>query len=404
VTRVPPRVVVTGVGLVTALGAGREETWRRVVQGDCAVGAVDLFDVSPYPGQLGAQIRFPLDPPGIPARDRARLSRCDRIALLAAAEALAGTGASADGARCGVAVGAGAGGMRDAEGWHRRFLTEGPDTRAPLRHLASFLPDATAAWLSRAFGLTGPRITVATACSSSATAIGIAADWIRAGRADRVLCGGSDALSETTWGGFNALRAVDPGPCRPFDRARAGISLGEGAGFLVLEREDTARSRPLAVFGGYGVTSDAFHMTNPHPDGSCAAAAIRAALAEGGIPGTAIDYVNAHGTGTPANDAAESKAIRAALGPDLRACVSSSKSQLGHTLGAAGGVEAALTVLAVDRAVAPPNVTTRDLDPACLPLDVVLERGRPLAIRHALSNSFAFGGNNCSLLFSKPSP
>lgn len=396
-----PRILVTGLGLVTALGPDAETCWNAVVNGKCGVGPVDCFDVSPYPGKLGAQIRFPLPLPRLRPHDQRRLSRCDRIGLAAAEEALLDAGSPPMDGRFGVAVGAGAGGMVDAEGYHERFVREGAGTRAPLRNLYSFLPDATAEWIARAFGLTGPRATVATACSSSATAIGIGADWIRSGRADRVLCGGADALSRVTWAGFNALRAVDPETCRPFDAARAGISLGEGAGFLVLEREDLVKGRPRAVFGGYGVTSDAFHMTNPHPEGASATAAIRAALADAGVRPEEVDYVNAHGTGTPANDVAEAKAIRAALGDGTKACVSSTKSQVGHTLGAAGGVEAAVTVLAVERGVAPPNVSTKDLDPACLPLDVVAGRGRELGIRHAVSNSFAFGGNNCALVFSR---
>ncbi|MEK7466362.1 MAG: beta-ketoacyl-[acyl-carrier-protein] synthase family protein [Planctomycetota bacterium] len=399
-----PRILVTGVGLITALGPDAEACWSAIVRGKCGIGPVDLFDVSPYVGKVGAQIRFPLPLPRLSRADQRRLSRCDLIGLAAAEEALNDAGNPVRDDRFGLAVGAGAGGMFDAERYHERFVKDGPGTRAPLRDLSSFLPDATAEWIGRAFGLAGPRVTVATACSSSATAIGIGADWIRSGRADRVLCGGADALSRVTWGGFNALRAVDPGRCRPFDRARGGISLGEGAGFLVLEREDLVRTKPRAVFGGYGVTSDAFHMTNPHPEGASASAAIRAALADAGIAPGDVDYVNAHGTGTPANDTAESKAIRAALGEATRACVSSTKSQVGHTLGAAGGVEAAVTVLAVERGVAPPNVTTSEIDPACLPVDVVLGEGRPLAIRHAVSNSFAFGGNNCALVFSKVAP
>lgn len=396
-----PRILITGVGLLTSLGRDADACWTAIVRGDCGVTPVDLFDVSPYAGKVGSQIRFELPEAPLPRGDRRRLSRCDVIGLAAAGEALRVAGFAKGDARFGLALGAGAGGMFDAERYHERFVNEGPGTRAPLRDLSSFLPDATGEWIARAFGLGGPRVTVATACSSSATAIGIGADWIRAGKADRVLCGGAEALSRVTWGGFNSLRAVDPGACRPFDRARAGISLGEGAGFIVLEREGLAKNPPLAVFGGYGVTSDAFHMTNPHPEGSSAGAAIRAALADAGVDPAEVDYVNAHGTGTPANDSAESKAIRVALGADTRACVSSTKSQVGHTLGAAGGVEAAVTVLAIARAVAPPNVTTRDLDPACLPIDVVLGQGRPLAIRHAVSNSFAFGGNNCSLVFSR---
>jgi 3-oxoacyl-[acyl-carrier-protein] synthase II len=400
----PTRIVVTGVGLVTALGPDSDTCWSAITEGRHGIGPVDLFDVSPYPGKVGAQIRFDIPEAPLPAADRRRLSRCDRIALAAAAEALCAAEIGQGGERFGLAVGAGAGGMVDAERYHARFVKEGPSTRAALRDLASFLPDASAEWIARAFGLAGPRATVATACSSSATAIGIGADWIRQNRADRVLAGGADALSLVTWGGFNSLRAVDPGPCRPFDRARAGISLGEGAGFLVLEREDLAKARPRAVFSGYGVTSDAFHMTNPHPEGASAGAAIRAALADAGVSPDDVDYVNAHGTGTPANDVAEAKAIRAALGETARACVSSTKSQVGHTLGAAGGVEAAVTVLAIEHGVAPPTATTSEIDPACLPVDVVLTTGRPRAIRHAVSNSFAFGGNNCALVFSRLAP
>jgi 3-oxoacyl-[acyl-carrier-protein] synthase II len=397
-----PRILVTGVGLVTALGPDREACWKAIVAGACGVGPVDLFDTSPYAGKLGAQARFPLPDPPLDARDARRLSRCDRFALLAAGEALADAeiGGRGEAERFGVAVGAGAGGMFDAERSHERILREGGGTRAGLRDLLSFLPDATAEWVARAYGLLGPRITIATACSSSATAIGIGAGWIRSGRVDRVLCGGAEALCRVTWAGFNSLRAVDPGPCRPFDSRRAGLSLGEGAAFLVLEREDLARTRPKAVYGGHSVTSDAFHMTNPQPEGARAGASMSAALAEAGVRPEEVDYVNAHGTATPANDVAEAKAIRAALGAGTKACVSSTKSQVGHTLGAAGAVEAAVTALAVDRGVAPPNVSTDAVDPACLPLDVVLGRGRPLAIRHAISNSLAFGGNNASLVFS----
>jgi 3-oxoacyl-[acyl-carrier-protein] synthase II len=259
--------------------------------------------------------------------------------------------------------------------------------------------------VARRLGIVGPRTTIMTACSSSATAIGRAADLVRLGRVAVALAGGAEGLCRLTYAGFNALRAVSPEPCRPFDAERKGLSLGEGAAVLVLEEEMHARARGAEVLGflaGWGMTADAHHMTAPHPEGDGAARAMLAALADAELAPEAIDYVNAHGTATPHNDAAEVLALRRVFGERAaRLPVSSTKSMVGHTLGAAGAVEAVASLCALRGGYVPPTMGLERPDPAFGALDFVPGAAREARVGAVLSSSFAFGGNNTVLVFTR---
>jgi 3-oxoacyl-[acyl-carrier-protein] synthase II len=242
---------------------------------------------------------------------------------------------------------------------------------------------------------------VSTACSSGANALGIAADWIRSARAAAVLCGATDSLCRMTFSGFNSLQALDHEPCRPFDRDRAGLSLGEGAAMFVLEAWDDARARGAHIIGefvSYGVSADAYHLTQPRPDAEGAMLAMRRALQEGDVAAAEIDYINAHGTGTPLNDVMETRAVKAVFGSHAyHIPVTSTKSMVGHCLGAAGAIEALASLLAIREGFIPPTATLKNADPEC-DLDYVPQASRPATLRTVLSNSYGFGGNNTSLI------
>ncbi|MGE5252783.1 MAG: beta-ketoacyl-[acyl-carrier-protein] synthase family protein, partial [Planctomycetaceae bacterium] len=258
--------------------------------------------------------------------------------------------------------------------------------------------------IAEEYQVLGPRATVATACSSSATAIGCGLDAVRSGESDVAVVGGSESLSEVTFGGFNSLRSVDEGYCRPFDLNRKGLSLGEGAAFLILEEAEHARKRGAKIHAelmGYGLSGDGQHMTAPDPEGQGAARAMREALKDAGVGPEEVGYINAHGTATPANDASETKAIKILFGERARQIpVSASKSMIGHCLGAAGALEAVATVLAIRADRIPPTIHYETPDPEC-DLDYVPNRARDAVVKIALSNSFAFGGNNTALVFGK---
>ena len=399
-----PRVVVTGVGCVSALGHDAASTWEGIKSGRCGIAVATLFDTSAHRTHLAAQA-WGFDPVARAGRREAhRSSRADQLAVAAAEEAL-GDARFPSSARGGLALvlGGGAGGMRDAERFHRALL--GGDRRSArrgTRALTSHPPNATTDFLARRFEIHGPRATISTACSSSATAVGYAADLVRSGRVTAALCGGAEALCELTYAGFNSLRAVDPSPCRPFDARRAGLSLGECGAILLLESAESAALRGARVYAevaGYAISADAHHMTAPDPLGAGAARAIRGALHDAGLTPSDIDYVNAHGTGTPQNDAAETAALHASLGARAaQIAVSSTKSQVGHCLGAAGAIEAAVTVMAIRHGLLPATIGWESRDAAC-DLDYVPTAPRPARIRAALSDSFAFGGNNTVLAF-----
>ena len=390
------RVVITGIGAVTSIGANIPDFWAALLEGRCGIREFSLFDAAAYRTRTAAQI--PSIPDGFltPAQKR-RMSRADRMGLAAAREAVAASGldfAREDPTRVGVILGGGTSGLIDSEAFYERHL-QGRKARPTL--VLNHLPDAITDRVAQYFGLEGIKSTITTACSSSANAMGYAHDVIAADLADVVLTGGSDVLARLTYAGFNSLRSVDPDPCRPFDRERKGLSIGEAAGILVFEESERARRRGAAIlaeFLGYGVTSDAYHMTAPDPSGAAGARTIRAALEASRIDASQVDYVNAHGTATPQNDSAETAAIKVALGERARRLpVSSIKSMIGHCLCASGGIEAVATVLTVRDGKIPPTIHYENPDPAC-DLDYVPNEARDLPVRVALSNSFAFGGNS----------
>ena len=397
------RVVVTGLGAVTSIGADLESSWKALVEGRCGIGPLTLFDPALYRTQTAAEIKR-IDDDFIDPAVKRRMSRADRLGILAAREALGSSGidlASEDLHRIGVILGGGVSGLLDSEANYGEVL-QGRKPR-PSRFL-NHQPDAITDRVSQFFGLTGIKSTITTACSSSAVSMGYAFDAIRMGIADVALTGGSDVLARLTYAGFNSLRSVDPDPCRPFDRNRKGLSIGEAAGILVFEEASRAMRRGapiLAEFRGYGVTSDSYHMTAPEPSGQAGARTIRAALRSARLDPSQIDYINAHGTATPANDSAESAAIRVALGSRAAQIpVSSTKSMLGHTLCAAGGIEGVISVLAIRDGIAPPTIHLEEADPEC-DLDYVSTGARDMEIRAVLSNSFAFGGNSAVVAFSR---
>ncbi|MGH7267445.1 MAG: beta-ketoacyl-[acyl-carrier-protein] synthase family protein, partial [Candidatus Rokuibacteriota bacterium] len=330
-----------------------------------------------------------------------RRSRADRLAIVAADEAIADAGlAPADLEPAAVVVGGIGGGMLEAEAWYWRLVKDGVDEPALRGALRSVLPTAHAETLARRYRTTGPKETVVLACSSGGAAVGLAADLIQTGVAPIALAGGVDALTRICFMGFNALKLLDPEPCRPFARDRRGMSLGEGAGFVVLEGAERAAARgavPYAELAAYGLTTDAHHMTAPHPDAEGSVRAMIEALERAHVAPGAVGYVNAHGTGTAQNDRAEALALRKVFGPESL-LVSANKSLIGHTMAAAGALEAIATVLTLTHQLVPPTAHLDDPDPE-VPFDCVPGAARPARLAWAMSNSFGFGGQNVSLLF-----
>ena len=397
------RVVVTGLGAVSSIGSSVSEFWQNLLAGVCGIRPVSLFDASTYRTQTAAEVSQIPDE-FLTAAEKRRMSRADRMGLVAATEAVTQSGldlAQEDPTRLGVILGGGTSGLLDSEAVYEVWLKGGKGR--PSRVL-NHLPDAITDRVAQRFGLEGVKSTITTACSSAANAMGYAYDVIVAGLADAVVTGGSDVLARLTYGGFNSLRSVDPDPCRPFDRERRGLSIGEAAGILVFEEEERARRRGAPILGeflGYGVTSDAFHMTAPDPSGAAGARTIRAALDAAGRDAADVDYVNAHGTATPQNDSAETAALKVALGDRAKAIpVSSIKSMIGHCLCASGAIEAVATVMTVREGRIPPTIHYENPDPAC-DLDYVPNEARELPVALALSNSFAFGGNSSVVVISR---
>ena len=395
------RVAVTGLGLVTSLGLDAPATMERLWAGERGVRKVSLFDASGQRSGIAAEVTGlearAVTPPG----EREAWSRTDVMAVLAAREAFSQSGLPA-GARLSVAVGGTTGGMFEAE---EILASVGGQARASpsTRRLLAYPLSTAAARVAGDHERVDDLVTICSACSSGALAVVQGAAWIRQGRADCVLVGGTDGLCRLTFTGFNALMALDPEPCRPFDVHRAGLTLGEGAGFLVLEREGAARERGADVLGwlsGWAVAAEAHHITHPQPSGETPARLIGAALSRAGLEPDDVGYVNAHGTATVLNDAMEVSAIRKALGPEPRAAISSSKAQVGHTLGAAGAIEAAVTVASIRAGLIPP---TAGLQSPEVDLDFVAGQARPADVQTALSSSFGFGGTGCVLAFERAS-
>ncbi|HEX9822450.1 MAG TPA: beta-ketoacyl-[acyl-carrier-protein] synthase family protein [Methylomirabilota bacterium] len=387
------RVVVTGLGAVSPFGAGVKAYWAGLAAGACAIRPLTLVDTGAFRCRIAAEV--PDLPDGSPRR-----SRADRLALAAAIEALddAGLGRR-ECAEAALIVGAVGGGMLEAEEWYwaRARGERTPGWAAALR---AILPGAHAEMLGHRLGLGGPRHTVVTACSSGAVALAEAAELIADGVADVAVAGGVDAMTRLCFMGFNALKLLDPEPCRPFDRDRRGMSIGEGAAFVVLEAAERARARgarAYAELAGHGMTTDAYHVTAPQPEGDGMVRAMRAALAAGGVEPAAIGYANAHGTATPQNDRIEARAIARVFG-DGRLLVSATKSMIGHTMAAAGSLEAVATILALVYETIPPTANLAIPDSE-VGFDCVPRVAREAQVEHAISNSFGFGGQNVTLLF-----
>jgi 3-oxoacyl-(acyl-carrier-protein) synthase len=389
--------VITGLGIVTAAGCGVDEVWAAITNGVSGLKPLSLFQ-SPRYGQMPVgEIKRDLANLGAPLRG----SRSDKLGWLAAREALASAKINlptvAD--RAGIVLGCSVGGSFDSEHFLTALIKRGKMRARPTRfHECNSAVDI----IANHFGLFGPSMTIATACSSGALSISTAAELIMAGEADVMLAGGADSLSLMTWGGFNALLLADASGCRPFDATRNGMTLGEGAAMLVIESEETARERGakiLARLAGWGASCDAHHATAPHPDGAGALAAMQSALRRANLDATAIDYVNAHGTGTRDNDLAEAKALKKLFGDDVPP-FSSTKRFFGHALAASGAIEAVVCVEALRRQELPPNPGFTTLD-AAIGLEPVTAL-RPAVLAQVMSNSFGFGGNNAALIFSKP--
>lgn len=407
-------VVVTGLGLVTPLGVGVEATWAALLAGVSGIGPLTRFDASALPCRVAGEVRD-FDPgQWVTAREQRRMDRFITLAIAAAMEAalharLVVRDALAP--RVGVAIGVGLGGLPVIEDAHRALLAGGPRRVSPY-FIPAVIGNLAPGHVAMRLGARGPNLTTTTACASGAHAIGEAFEMIAADRADVMLAGGAEAaITPLAMAGFGTMQALSrwDGPAatasRPFDRRRSGFVMGEGAGVLVLEAEAHARRRGARVLGrvlGYGASADAFHLTQPPDDGAGAQQAIRQALARAGLAPEAVQHVNAHGTGTPQGDVAETRALRAVFGRHADALlVSATKACTGHLLGAAGAVEAAFALLALRDQTAPPTAHLDEPDPAC-DLDYVPHRARRAPLDVALSTSFGFGGTNAALLFGRP--
>jgi 3-oxoacyl-[acyl-carrier-protein] synthase II len=402
------RVVVSGAGAVSGFGWGVEALWEGLRAGATAIRPFTRFDHRAHRTHLAAEVPpAPASTPVPSSRASSRqLSVADRFALAAAAEALAAAGlgqalGDAGEGAAGVFFGSSTGGMWEAEGLLADLFG---GRRGSLHALASQQVNGPGDAVARALGVTGPVQTVSSACASGALAIADAFDAVRRGEVEIALAGGADSLCQLTYAGFNSLRAVDEAPCRPFGSERAGMSVGEGAAVLVLEplaRVLARGAEPLAELAGAGSACDAFHMTAPDPEGAGAAAAIAAALADAGLGPAEIDFVNAHATGTPLNDASEWRALEQVFGERAgRIPLTATKAGIGHLLGCSGAIEALVTVLSLARGeLHPVSAAAAPIDGAC---PVALVSGRPLALpeaRAAVSTSMAFGGSNAALVF-----
>jgi 3-oxoacyl-[acyl-carrier-protein] synthase II len=374
-----------------------------MLAGECGVRPTTVFDTEGYRSRVAAEVDMDAIDEGSTPLQRRRRSRGDRIGLRAATEALGDSGlldSAVDLSRVGVFFGAGTADLLRNEDFYRTWITSGLH-RTRRSDAWNHFPSTPVDVVAEAFGFEGPRGCIVAACSSSTIAIGRGVEAIRSGRADAVLAGGTDALSRLTYSGFNLLRLMDPIPCRPFDRSRAGMNIGEGAGILVLEDLERARKRGAPIYAelaGHGLACEAFHPTAPEPEGKPVAAVVSLALRDGGINPDEVQHINAHGTATPQNDAAEARGFRRVFGDRVdRIPVTSIKSMIGHCLGAAGAVEAAVLALTVARGAIPPTIHHSETDGDCA-IDVVANDAREQRVRCAVSTSLGFGGNDSAIV------
>jgi 3-oxoacyl-[acyl-carrier-protein] synthase II len=404
---------VTGIGLVSSLGIGTEATWESLLAGRSGIGPITRFDASGFPTRFAAEVKA-FDPLRfIEKKEVKKMDIFIQFAIAASQFAMDDSGLKVTAEiapRVGVFIASGIGGFTTIEREHRALLEGGPRRISPF-FIPSAIINLASGQVSIRFGAQGPNSATCTACTASAHALGDAFEIIRRGAAEVMIAGGSEAaVCAMGIGGFAAMRALstrndDPErSSRPFDRDRDGFVLGEGAGVLILEELEFARARGAHVYAelvGYGMSADAYHMTAPSEDGDGAYRVMKAAIDSAGVEPQVVDYVNAHGTSTPHNDRIETVAIKRCFGDHARRlAISSTKSMTGHLLGAAGGLEAGITVLALHRQVAPPTINLDQPDPDC-DLDYVPHRPREKRMIYALSNSFGFGGTNGALLFKR---
>lgn len=407
------RVVVTGMGLVTPLGTTLDESWQGVLAGRSGVAAIEDFDTSAFTTRFAAQVKNFNIEDYLSKKDARKMDLFIQYGMAAAIQAVTDSGLETtenNAERIGCAIGSGIGGLPMIERNHDLLQQGGPRKISPF-FVPSSIINMISGNLAIRYGFRGPNIAITTACTSGTHNIGYSARTIAYGDADIMVCGGAEAASTPLGlGGFAAARALstrndDPtAASRPWDKDRDGFVLGDGAGVLVLEEYEHAKARGAKIYAeiaGFGMSDDAYHMTLPPEDGRGAAAAMRNAIKDAGLNPEQIDYINAHGTSTPAGDLAESRAIEAVLGAAAsKVAVSSTKSMIGHLLGAAGAVEAVFSILAIRDQIAPPTINLENPQEGCN-LDYVPNTARKMPIQHALSNSFGFGGTNGSLIFSK---
>jgi 3-oxoacyl-[acyl-carrier-protein] synthase II len=409
------RVVITGIGLVTPLGVGTQETWRALLAGESGIGPITRFDCSQFRVRIGGEVKGWDPSRWIDKKKNKEMDRFTEFAVGAAAMAVADAKlelSDEERERAGCFVGVGLCGLFTLEKTKETVMTKGSGKVSPYS-IPGIIANLAAGQVAIAQGLKGPSYCTTSACSSGAHAIGEAAEWIRRGKVDVMLAGGTEAtITPVGIAGFEAMLALskrndDPQRAsRPFDRGRDGFVCGEGGGVLVLESLTRAKQRGATIYAevtGYGASTDAYHITQPAPAHEGAQRAMRMALKDASVAPEAVDYVNAHGTSTPIGDLEESRAVAAVFGAnatDKKLWVSSTKSMMGHLLGAAGAVETAICALAVREGHVPPTTNLDDPDPECA-LDYVANTARDRHLRHAMNNSFGFGGTNCALLLSR---
>jgi 3-oxoacyl-[acyl-carrier-protein] synthase II len=408
------RVVITGMGVVTALGRSLDAFWSGLCAGKSGVGPLTLFDTTDFRVHFGGQVRDWDADAIFGTKEARRLDRFAQFAMLASEGAVADSGIDFQAFpphRCGVFIGSGIGGLNEFESQHRNLIEKGPSKISPFT-IPKLMVNAGSGQVSIKFGLQGPNSAVATACASAANAIGDAFKIIQVGQADVMITGGSEAaITHMGLGGFASMRALstrndDPTRAsRPFDKGRDGFVLAEGAGILILEAEEVARQRGARIYAevlGYGMSADGTHITAPEEHGRGAARAMANCLTDAHCPPEGVGYINAHGTSTGLGDLAETRAMKTIFGPYAHAglLVSSTKSQLGHLLGASGGVELVASALAIHTGVLPPTINLDEPDDEC-DLDYIPHVAREVRVDRVMSNSFGFGGHNASLLIGR---
>lgn len=410
------RVVITGVGMITPLGVGTDETWQGLLAGRSGINKISRFDAAAFPTQIAGEVVGFNPEDYIELKEIKKMDRFIHFALAATAIAIKDSGLQItddNAERTGVIVGSGMGGLHAIEYYHSVYLEKGPKRISPF-FIPMLIVNLAAGQISIRFGAKGPNSAVATACATGSHSIGDAFKIIQRGDADAMIAGGTEAvITPLGIGGFNAMKALstrnhEPEKAsRPFDIDRDGFIMGEGAGIVILESFESAADRGARIYAelsGYGMTADAYHITSPSPGGEGAARCMELALRDAGIQPSDIDYINAHGTSTKYGDELESSAIKTVFKEHAyKLCVSSTKSMTGHLLGAAGGVEAVITALCIYHGDVPPTINLDTPDPEC-DLDYVPHKSRKMSVDHALTNSFGFGGTNACLVFKKCTP